>query len=163
VGFAIANVGHCQVEATTNVETSLARNGPKGTSAGYTEHSFDLSTAVTITLSGTCWTARSIYLSGEAGSSLSKRSKSIALKEDHFDAQIMQKRAKSARSITGLLPFRSLAAGLLLVGLTGVGFAIANVGHCQVEATTNVETSLARNGPKGTSAGCGELRRTGVR
>jgi hypothetical protein len=50
------------------VSATLARNGPEGTSAEYSAgSSVDAYIAVTLAVSGTCWAATSINITGGAG------------------------------------------------------------------------------------------------
>jgi hypothetical protein len=139
------------------VRTSFVQIGPKGTSArNSTDPSEEFAKAVTLSISGTCWTAGNFYFSGWAGPrgsfTLPGRPKRLALKGATDEPHDMQKRAKSARASKVSRAKRLLAGMSLVLGATAGGLTVATGLQCSGEAMAQVRTSFVQIGPKGTSA-----------
>jgi hypothetical protein len=110
-GISVTTMTHCHIEATTQVEATYARHGPKGTAARLsTDPSDETKLAVTFTISGICRTASSIIFKGgrrpdARKSDLPRPSKRLPLVRSNTMRTTCKNVPISRRGLTGGYPF----------------------------------------------------------
>jgi hypothetical protein len=167
IGITGATGLQCSGEVKARVMTSFAQFGPKGTAAeNNADPSGTMTSAVTLSVSGTCWAVGRIFISGWAGPRglqlLPGRPKTLASAKGASDARSMQKRATLARSGQGPRDRRGYLIGLSLgLAATAIGITGATGLQCSGEVKARVMTSFAQFGPKGTAAENNAECRTG--